>query len=134
MNVLKISRAAAFRRPAAPNRFYGVKNNYSGYVVILCLMLLWAVVELLVIPNDPTIGSIDPNIWLLLLLSLITFIVITGLCWWLLQRIWAALALPALNDMVLQFNSLLPWQQLGFYWASLCLLLMSAVGVLSAIL
>lgn len=134
MNVLKISTATAFRKPAAFTRFLtGVKINYSGYALLLFLVLLWPVAQLMVIPPDPTIGFIDPNIWLLLLLSLITFVVTTGICWWLLQRFWMSLGLPHFGNMVLHFKVLSLWQQLGFYWASFGLLLLAAVGVLSAI-
>lgn len=135
MNTLKISKAAAFRKPAAGSRFLaGISTNYPGLLLTLALIILWPLTQYLVVNNDPTIGQIDPNIWLLLLFSLICFLLLLGITWWLLGQIWAKLGLPVLNDMVSQFNNLQLWQQLGFYWASLCLLLLVAVGVLNAII
>jgi|GEM_PF-1514700 len=135
MNILKISKTAAFRKQAVEGRFLtGIKENYTGYLLVLVLLTLWPLMQHLVTNGDPTVGHLDPNIWLLLLFSLISFLLFLGLAWWLLQRIWAGLGLPVLGDMVLQFNTLLVWQQLGFYWASFGLLLLAAVGVLTAII
>lgn len=128
MNSLKISHLR-------DNRYEPVSNiNYGGYVLVALLLLLWALGQHLILRSDPANGFVDPNIWLLLLLGLVDFIVITGLCWWLLQRFWMSLGLPALGDMVLQFKELSAWQQLGFYWASFGLLLLAAVGVLTAMI
>lgn len=135
MNVLKISKVEAFRMPVAFTRFFaGIKINYSGYALVLFLVLLWPVTRYLLIPSDPTIGFIDPNIWLLLLLSLITFLIATGLCWWLLQQFWIRMRLPAPGIMVSQFYTLELWQQLSFFLASFALLLLAALGVLTAVL
>lgn len=112
----------------------GRRADYSGYLLLLILLLIWPLLQRLVRITDPTIGFIDPNIWLLILLGLIAFMVTTALCWWLTQRFWTNLGLPALGDMVSQFKELPLWQQLGFYWASFGLLLLAAVGVLIAIL
>jgi hypothetical protein len=108
-------------------------KKYLFVLLLGLLLLLWPVAQRLVMQSDPTIGFVDPNIWLLLLLSLITFLGITGLCWWLLQQFWTFMGLPGLGNMVLHFKALSLWQQLGFYWASFGLLLLAAVGVLSAI-
>jgi hypothetical protein len=135
MNVLKISKASSLKENVNGKWFSaGRKLNFPGYRLVAVLLLLWAVGQHLIIRNDPMTGFIDPNIWLLLLLSMIAFLVITGLCWWLLQKLWMSLGLPALGSMVSQFKELAPWQQLGFYWASFGLLLLAAVGVLTAIL
>lgn len=112
----------------------GQKADYTGYVLLLILLLVWSLGHRLLVSADPTIGFIDPNIWLLLLLGLIAFLVTTALCWWLVQRFWMSLGLPALGNMVSQFRELPLWQQLGFYWGSFGLLLLAAVGVLMAIL
>lgn len=109
-------------------------KKYLFILLFGILLLLWPVAQHLIIQSDQTIGFVDPNIWLLLLLSLIAFLGVTALCWWLLQQFWMSMGLPGLGIMVLQFNTLEVWQQLGFYWASLCLLLLAAVGVLSAII
>ncbi|MNY70658.1 hypothetical protein D3C86_2088380 [compost metagenome] len=49
------------------------------------------------------------------------------------RQFWISMGLPALGNMVSQYKELTVWQQLGFYWASFALLLLAAVGVLSAI-
>lgn len=141
MNTLKIAepnplKGNAFRRPALRDTDLpgGKMVNYQGYMLVAVLLLLWAAGQHLIIRNDPSTGFIDPNIWLLCVLGLIAFVVVTGLCWWLLQKFWMSMGLPALGNMVLQFKDLAAWQQLGFYWASFGLLLWAAVGVLTAIL
>ncbi|WP_316817982.1 hypothetical protein [Pedobacter nyackensis] len=120
------------------NILTGMNTKSAGsYLLVLLLgllLLLWPVVQRLVINGDPTIGVIDPNIWLLLLLSLISFLLITGLCWWLLQRLWTSLGLPVLGNMVSQFKTLESWQQLSFFWASFALLLLTVLGVFSAVI
>ena len=109
-------------------------ENYVGYLLIGLLLLMWPLLQQLLTHSDPTVGYIDPNIWLLILLGLICFLIVTGLCWWLLQRFWMSLGLPALGSMVVQFKEIESWKQLGFYWASFGLLLWAAVGVLMAVL
>lgn len=109
-------------------------KKYPAILLFGLLLLLWPFAQQLVMRSDPTIGFVDPNIWLLLLMSLITFLGITGLCWWLLQQFWTSMGLPGPGMMVLQFTALTLWEQLRFYWASFALLLLAAVGVLSAII
>ncbi|WP_316814475.1 hypothetical protein [Pedobacter nyackensis] len=135
MNTLKISKAGPLRKDTvgmAP--FLKRKANYKGYLLTAILLLLWPVAQRFVMDVDPTIGFIDPNIWLLILLSFISFTVLIGLCWWILHGFWLSVGLPGLGNMVLQFRGLSLWQQLGFYWASFVSLLLAAVGVLTAIL
>ncbi|WP_316815855.1 hypothetical protein [Pedobacter nyackensis] len=135
MKTLKILKADPFRKEAAvEGPHFKNEANYMGYLITAILLLLWPVAQHLLIGTDPTIGFIDPNIWLLILLSLICFMVVVGLCWWVLQQFWLSLGLPLLGNMVLQFRELSLWQQLGFYWASFVSLLLAAVGVLTAIL
>ncbi|MBB5439649.1 hypothetical protein HDC92_003345 [Pedobacter sp. AK017] len=76
--------------------------------------------------SDPMAGYIDQSIWLLVLFSMICFMLVTGLCWWLLQRFWLSLGLPALGDMIEQFNSLVLWQKLVF--SENCSVAVSMVG------
>ncbi|WP_090784677.1 hypothetical protein [Pedobacter sp. ok626] len=121
MNTLKISKDDVSGR------------NYTPYLLFGVLLLTWPLLQGLIMSWDPTMGFIDPNIWLLILMSLICFLMVTGLSWWLLQRFWMRLGLPLLTEMVLSFKKLGLWQQLGFYWASFALLLLAAVGVLTAI-
>ena len=97
------------------------------------LLSLWVLGNRWMQNNIPLSGTIDPNIWLLILLSLICFVALTGFCGLLLQRVWHSLGLPAPSTLVSQFNTLAPWQQLGFYYFSFALLLLSAIGCLIAI-
>jgi len=102
-------------------------------MLFVILTLLWPLAQETVLSLDPTSGYVDRSILILILLALICFLGMIGLCRWLLRRFWIALGLPGLGNMVLQFNELLLWQQLGFYFASFALLLLASVGCLIAI-
>lgn len=102
-------------------------------MLFVVLALLWPLAQDIVLSIDPTSGYVDRSILILVLLALICFLGMIGLCWWLLKRFWVALGLPELGGMVLQFNELLLWQQLGFYFASFALLLLAGIGCLIAI-
>jgi hypothetical protein len=136
MNTLKITKEDVSGRGIIKSKFAKrfPESNYTSYLLFGLLLLLWPLLQHLLMGSDPTVGYVDPNIWLLILLSLICFLLVTGLCWWLLQQFWMSLGLPALGSMVLQFKELTLWQRIGFYWASFGLLLLAAVGVLTAIL
>ncbi|WP_084289104.1 hypothetical protein [Pedobacter nyackensis] len=108
--------------------------NYVPFILLGLLLLLWPILQHFIMRGAPNVAYLDPNIWLLVLLSLICFLISIGLCWWLLQQFWTSIGLPSIGDMVLQFKQLQGWQQLGFYWASFGFLLLAAVGVLIAIL
>ncbi|MBB2149916.1 hypothetical protein [Pedobacter gandavensis] len=101
--------------------------------VFILLMILWTFGPIVLRGMDDTTGSIDQSIWLLVLLSLISFLLIIGLSWWILNRFWAAIALPPISLMVSQFNTLLLWQQVRFFLASFGLLLLVATGCLIAV-
>ena len=101
--------------------------------LLIILIMLWPVATRLISNGDATAGYLDPSIWLLVLMSVICFLALVGLCWWLLDRIWGSLDLPNLKDLVLQFKDLQLCYQLGFFWASFALLLLAAVGCLTAI-
>ena len=98
------------------------------------LLLLWWRLPAILQNVDGTAGSIDQSIWMLIVLGLISFLLFTAVCWWLLQYSWQRLGLPGIYTMVSQFNTLELWQQLSFFWASLALLLAAAVCSLNAIL
>ena len=98
------------------------------------LLLLWWRLPAILQNVDGTTGSIDQSIWLLIVLGLISFLLITAMCWWLLRYSWQSLGLPGIDTMVSQFNTLELWQQLSFFWASLALLQAAAICSLSAIL
>jgi len=97
-------------------------------------LLLLMVVRVFAFPQgNPMDGWIDPVIWPLILLSLVCFLGLVGLCWLLMRWFWGMMGLPGFGSMVLQFKSMELWMQLGFYWASFALLVLAAVGCLSAI-
>jgi hypothetical protein len=100
----------------------------------LVMVLTWFTLPKLIAGNDATAGYIDQSIWLLVLLSLMSFLLTVGLCWWLLHRFWVNMGLPGLNGMVLNFQDLKLWQQLGFYFACFAVLLLAAVGTIAGIM
>jgi len=102
-------------------------------MLFMILLVSWPFVQGMVQRLDVTAGYVDPSILVLVVLSLLCFLGMIGLSWWLVKRFWMALGLPSLGGMVLQFNELLLWQQLGFYFASFALLLLAGVGCLAAI-
>lgn len=133
MNTLKILKGEVSERNTLKTPSTGKLVNYSGYLLLGLLLLLWQILQHVITGSDPNIGYIDPNIWLLILLGLIFFLLVAGLCWWLLQKVWVLLGLPALSNMVSQFKTLSLCYQLGFYFASFTLLLLAAIGCLNAI-
>jgi hypothetical protein len=111
-----------------------LKLNYYPFLWLGIIILSWPLVQRLILWSDVTIGFVDPNIWLLLMFSIISFSVFIGLSCWLLKQAWQMLALPPIYIIILQFKNLNSWQQLSFLWASFALLLFSAVAVFSAVL
>lgn len=107
--------------------------RWERELLFLILLLLWYFVPSWLHLVDETVGSVDQSIWLLILLSLISFLLLSALVWWLLKKSWARLKLPSIGLMVSHFNNLTPWQQLSFYWASYALLLLAALGCMIAI-
>ena len=103
------------------------------HLLFIALLLHWFFFPEVIHYSDPTAGMVDQGIWMLVIISLICFLLITGLCWWLLKRFWISLDLPSLQLLVSHFKSLELWQQLGFLWASFALLILAAVGSLMAI-
>lgn len=102
-------------------------------LLFILLLLMWFFLPGLLHQIDETAGNVDQSIWLLVVLSLIGFLLICGLCWQLLQHVWMAMELPPIELMVSQFNLLPLWQQLSFYYASFALLLLAALGCMNAI-
>lgn len=119
--------------PAIAFHAVSIFNGLKHHLLFLFLLFLWCFAPPWLRVFDETAGNIDQSIWLLVLLSLISFLLVVGLCWWLLQRVWQLIGLPLFSDMVSQFNTLLLWQQLSFYWASFALLLLAASVCLAAI-
>jgi hypothetical protein len=109
-------------------------KGMEKYLVGIILVLSWITLQRLIQSGDVSVAIIDPSIWLLVLLSLICFVTVTGISFWMLKRFAVVMGLPAVGNLIVHFNSLEIWQQLGFYWASFALLLLAGVGSLSAIL
>lgn len=103
------------------------------YHVLVFLVMVWFFVPGFLNRYDAQAGFIDQNILLLMVLSVICFLGLLGLCWWLLDRFWRGIGLPGVGLMVLQFKDLELWMQLGFYLCSFALLLLAAVGCMMAI-
>lgn len=119
--------------PKVPPVFIPRLRGIQPEILMIILLLIWLFGPVVLQRLDQAAGNIDQSIWLLVVLSLISFLLILGICWRLLQHYWTKAGLPAFNQMVLQFNTLLLWQQLSFYWASFALLLLAAIVCLAAI-
>ena len=133
IQIWKIMNTQIIKLSAVPVYTGSMFKSLKHQLLFPFLLFLWCFAPPWLRLFDETAGNIDQSIWLLVLLSLISFLLVAGLCWWLLQQIWKMIGLPSLSDMVSQFNTLLLWQQLSFYWASFALLLLAASVCLSAI-
>ena len=103
-------------------------------LVLIILVLSWPLIQMLLISNDQTTGYVDPSIIILIVLSLMCFIGMVGLCGWLFKKAIKSIGLPIIDNMVSQFNTMEIWQQVSFYYASYALLLLAGVGCLAAVL
>ena len=108
--------------------------DFKKITLLICsILLLWQVLPSVIYGLDSTAGNIDPSIWLLILLGLITFLLLSTLSWILLKWFWTSLGLPRLSTLFTLFRSLELWQQLSFLWASFALLLLAGAMCLIAI-
>lgn len=111
-----------------------LKPDFAKIVLMgLALILLWQFIPMLLRAFDATSGSIDPSIWMLILLGGIAYLGLASLSWLLLKWFWKGLGLPSPAHMVTQFRSLELWQQLSFFWASFVSLLLAGAMCLIAI-
>jgi len=83
-------------------------------LLAIVLVLLWQTLPVLIHAADQTAGSIDPSIWLLLLLGQTAFVLQSKISWLLIKWFWNNLGLPGVSIMVSKFRSLELWQQLSF--------------------
>ncbi|EDM37883.1 hypothetical protein PBAL39_15699 [Pedobacter sp. BAL39] len=116
----------------APN-FPVLFKRTEPLILFLLMLLLWFSAPGYLREMDSSTGTVDQSIWLLILLSIMTFLLLIGLCWWLLQRFLLATTLPSIGTMVSKFNLLSIWEQYMFYLASFALLLLAALFSLLAI-
>jgi hypothetical protein len=103
-------------------------------LLFVLLLFTWFFAPAFLQGNNSTVGMADPAMWVLLILSMIGFLMICGISWWILKHFWLLLGLPDLKEMVSQFNTLQLWQQLSFFLASFVSLLLVAMGCLAAVL
>ncbi|MDR6785240.1 hypothetical protein [Pedobacter africanus] len=106
-------------------------KKLEPYLIAVIVLLVWFTAPQFM---EATAGHIDPSIWLLVLLAMISFLLILGLCWWLLRQFWLVMGLPRFTGVILQFSSLTEWEQLKFTLGLFALLLLAAVGALIAVL
>jgi hypothetical protein len=112
-------------------KFYPVK--FTPAILLILLLVIWMIYPVLLHSNDPTAGYIEQSTWLLILMSLITFMLVTRLCWWLLKQFWTMAGLPEYNKLILKFNHLTSCQQLSFFFACFALLILAAMSCIDAI-
>ena len=103
-------------------------------LLFVILVLMWPMVQQQLFKFDVTVGYVDLSILVLIVISLICFLGLIGLCWWLLQRFLLVYELPGFGSLVLRFNEMELWVQLGFYFACYALLLLAGVGCFVAVL
>lgn len=115
------------------NKMYSDSSMVKVSGTIIICALLWHGLPFIIQWYNGTAGMIDSSIWLLLLFTIISFLGLSALAWWLLQRAWVSLGLPGIQTMVSQFKHLTLWQQFALYWASFALLLLAAVLSLVAV-
>jgi hypothetical protein len=111
------------------NLLMGVKKEHRLLVV---LMVLWGVVTRFWSSPEMTAG-INESVPLMVVISLISFLILLELVWWLLNRFWLRVGLPGLEVLVIYYRRMEVWQQVMFYWVSFALLLLAGVGCLAAV-
>ncbi len=111
-----------------------VGKGIEKYLVMLIMVMAYYSVQKFIGFGDSSAGFVDQSIWLLVLLSMISVLMVVGMSWWLLNRFLFNMGMPAVGNLVLQFKQMEIWQQLGFYWLSYALLVWAGVGALSAVL
>lgn len=119
--------------PIAVRSSYFNVHNWQPFLLLNLLVGIWIVSSAFLHRIDPTMGVMDQTIWLLILISLIGFLLIVALSWWLLNQFLMIIGLPLLSSMVSQFYDLSLWQQFVFYLASFGILLLSGAMCFIAI-
>ena len=100
--------------------------------LVVVLMLLWSVITNVFSSPEMSTG-INQSVPLMVVLSLISFLLLLELSWWLLNRLWQRVGLPEIDSMVLHYKDLEVWQQIAFFWASFALVLLVGLGCLAAV-
>jgi len=118
--------------PATPGAA-GLKKQVKPVLLFLLLLLIWFICPILIHQTDPQADVAPQSMWMLVILSLLVFLLVLALCWWLLQHFWRQLRLPDLHSILSQFKTLSSWQQIIFFWLSFVSLLLAALGCLLSI-
>jgi len=105
---------------------------YEPRLLFLFLLIAWSTMPQW-LEMETEAGSINGSIWLLIVISLITFLIVCALSFWLIQQFWSRLGLPQIEHMVSQFNTLTSWQQLSLFSLYFVSVLLAALGCLIAI-
>ncbi|MBB5441288.1 hypothetical protein HDC92_004995 [Pedobacter sp. AK017] len=100
--------------------------------LVVVLMLLWSVITNVFSSAEMSAG-INQSVPLMVVLSLITFLLLLELSWWLLNRLWQRVGLPGIESMVLHYKEMELWQQIAFFWASFALCVLVGLGCLAAV-
>jgi len=108
-------------------------ETYKGPLAFGFFLMLYLSIRVMLNAADPASVAALESIWLLVATSILTFLGLLGLCWWILQKTWFALGLPDVINLIGNFENLELWQQLSFYLAFFALLLSAAVTCLLAI-
>ena len=105
----------------------------KAVLLFVILLLLWPIVQHVISNNDVTAGYVDPSILVLIVLAMICFLGLLGVAWYLVRWFFRVMDLPDLGIMVLRFNEMELWVQLGFYFGCFALAVLAGVGCLMAI-
>ncbi|MDR6783342.1 hypothetical protein ABIE26_000170 [Pedobacter africanus] len=57
-------------------------RKIEPYLMAIVLVMVWFTAQKVMLYNDSTAGQVDQSIWLLVLLAIISFLLIQGLCFW----------------------------------------------------
>ncbi|TKC08995.1 hypothetical protein [Pedobacter frigoris] len=110
------------------------RKSIERVLQLVIVLLVWYTAPLVFeLPLGNSI-EIAKSIGLMLVLALVAFVVVLAVCWWLLNRMLVALALPGIGDMVLCFNELTLWEQVKVFFGLFALFVFAAVGVIVAVL
>ncbi|TKC07086.1 hypothetical protein [Pedobacter frigoris] len=110
------------------------RKSIECVLQLVIVLLVWYTAPLVFeLPQGNSI-EIAKSIGLMLVLALVAFVVVIVVCWWLLNRMLVALALPGIGDMVLCFNELSRWEQIKVGFGLFALFVFAAVAVIVAVL
>ncbi|WP_316794552.1 hypothetical protein [Pedobacter frigoris] len=110
------------------------RKSIQWVLQLVIVLLVWYTAPLVFDLPQGNSFEIAKSIGLMLVLALVAFVVVIAVCWWLLNRMLVALALPGTGDMVLYFYELELWEQVRVCFGLFALFVFAAVGVIVAVL